>query len=67
MKTKLIPRAIAYAKDCKTIENHSFQSWLQEVVEREDLIAWARDWKETWTEPKEAPKGFRAFVSQLVP
>ena len=38
----LIPKAIAYAKNVNAIENHSFQAWLQEKVEREDLIWWAQ-------------------------
>jgi hypothetical protein len=37
-----IPKAIAYAKNVNAIENHSFQAWLKEKVEREDLIAWAQ-------------------------
>ncbi len=37
-----IPLAIAYARNVHAIENHSFQRWLQEKVEREDLIWWAR-------------------------
>lgn len=39
---KLIPKAIAYSKNVNAIENHSFQAWLSEKVEKEDLIWWAQ-------------------------
>ena len=37
-----IPKAIAYAKNVRTVENHSFQAWLSEIIKKEDLIAWAQ-------------------------
>lgn len=39
---RLIPKALAYAKNVNAVENNSFQAWLQEKVDREDLIWWAR-------------------------
>lgn len=42
MTRGLIPKAVAYARNVNAIENHSFQAWLQKVVDREDLIWWAQ-------------------------
>jgi len=42
MSRGLIPKAIAYSKTVNAVDNHSFQKWLQEKVDREDLIWWAR-------------------------
>lgn len=47
-----IPKAIAYSRNVRAIENHSFQAWLRQTIEREDLIAWARG---------EEPKPLRDF------
>lgn len=67
MKRGLIPKAIAYAKNVKAIENHSFQAWLQQTIDREDLIWWARNGEESWTIPQKEPVGFKRFISFITP
>ena len=37
-----IPKAIAYSRNVHAIENHSFQAWLKQQIEKEDLIAWGQ-------------------------
>lgn len=54
---RLIPKAIAYARNVRAIENNSYQAWLRQVVEREDLIAWAQ---------KEEPRHLRDDLTEYV-
>jgi hypothetical protein len=77
-RANLIPKAIAYAKDCHTIENWSFQKWLQDTIDREDLIAWAqRDDivrvvgvvppSRMYESDKKETRFFRRFLSPILP
>lgn len=69
-----IPKAIAYAKNVNAIENHSFQKWLQEKVDKEDLIWWAQKDHVRELRPDTTPKTDRklgkaiwGLISQLTP
>lgn len=72
MTQRLIPKALAYARNVRAIENHSFRHWLEQTIQREDLIAWARREEERplvgcipYDVPKEPWK--RRFISPLIP
>ena len=73
-----IPKAIAYSRDVRAIENHSYQAWLAEVIKKEDLIAWSRrpEVRQPMSiaglpsklyGPVKKETFFRRFVSQLIP